>query len=46
MYEIYLGNSKDSYYVVVQGNKIYFDTEPQAMKFIIELLKETGRIGY
>ena len=31
--------------VLVESNRIIFDTEELAMKFVLELLKDTGRIG-
>ena len=33
-------------YLIVQNNKIYFESEEEAHRFLITLLKETGRIGY
>ena len=33
-------------YLIIQNNKIYFESEEEAHRFLITLLKETGRIGY
>lgn len=33
-------------YLIVENNKIYFESEEEAHKFLITLLKDTGRIGY
>ena len=46
MYNLELGTQGISFYVIVENNKIYFDSKEVAMEFIIELLKNTGRIGY
>lgn len=39
-------STKIGVYVLFDDVKIYFDDEEKANKFIIEFLKETGRIGY
>lgn len=48
MYEVRFENTRtgEGKYLVIEGNKIYFETEEEAHKFLISLLKETGRIGY
>lgn len=33
-------------YLVIENNRIYFEKEEEAHKFLITLLKDTGRIGY
>lgn len=33
-------------YLVIENNRIHFESEEEAHRFLITLLKETGRIGY
>ena len=33
-------------YLVIGNNRIHFESEEEAHRFLITLLKETGRIGY
>lgn len=48
MYEIRFEDTltRDGKYLVIENNKIYFESEEEAHRFLITLLKETGRIGY
>jgi len=46
MYKMELGHDNSGYYVMVENNKLMFETEQTAITFMIELLKVTGRIGY
>lgn len=48
MYEIRFEDTQmdEGKYLVIENNKIYFETEEEAHRFLITLLKETGRIGY
>lgn len=39
-------STKIGVYVVFDNVKIFFEDETKANKFILDLLKETGRIGY
>lgn len=39
-------STKVGVYVCFDNVKVYFEDENKANKFIIDLLKETGRIGY
>lgn len=38
--------NKDGRFLFIENNKIYFETEEELHKFLILLLKETGRIGF
>ena len=38
--------TREGKYLVIENNKIYFESEEEAHRFLITLLKETGRIGY
>ena len=33
-------------YLVIENNRIHFESEEEAHRFLITLLRETGRIGY
>lgn len=33
-------------YLFIENNRIHFESEEEAHRFLITLLKETGRIGY
>ena len=33
-------------YLGIENNRIHFESEEEAHRFLITLLKETGRIGY
>lgn len=48
MYEIRFEDTRtgEGKYLVIENNRIFFESEEEAHKFLIELLKETGRIGY
>lgn len=48
MYEIRFEDTRtgEGKYLVVENNRIYFESEEEAHNFLIKLLKETGRIGY
>ena len=48
MYDIRFEDSmtKEGKYLVIENNRIFFESEQEAHKFLITLLKETGRIGY
>ena len=48
MYEIRFEDTltREGKYLVIENNKIYFESEEEAHNFLIKLLKETGRIGY
>ena len=48
MYEIRFEDTitGEGKYLIIQNNKIYFESEEEAHRFLITLLKETGRIGY
>lgn len=48
MYDIRFDDARsgDGTYLVIENNRIYFEHKEDAYKFLIELLTETGRIGY
>lgn len=48
MYEIRFEDPRtgEGKYLVIENNRIFFESEEEAHKFLITLLKETGRIGY
>lgn len=47
MYEIRFEDTRtEGKYLVIENNRIYFESEEEAHNFLIKLLKETGRIGY
>lgn len=46
MYEIKVYECKDKWIVEFENVKVSFDKEKQATKFVLEMLKDTGRIGY
>lgn len=46
MYEIYLSENSEGFYLLIENNKITFDKREHAEDFLLKLLKETGRIGY
>lgn len=33
-------------YLIIENNKIYFESKEDAYTFLIQLLKDTGRVGY
>ena len=48
MYEIRFEDTltREGKYLVIENNKIYFESEEEAHRFLINLLKETGRLSY
>lgn len=46
MYQVKVYELKNEWVVEFERVRVSFETEKQANKFVIELLKETGRIGY
>lgn len=46
MYEINIEQVNGTTIVWIEKVKICFDNEQSAHKFLIDLLKDTGRIGY
>lgn len=46
MYNLEVRTEIDGYSVIVESVRILFPSNDLAIKFILELLKETGRIGY
>lgn len=46
MYKMEIGSDRNGWWVIVEDNKIYLESEEIAIKFTLELLKTSGRIGY